>query len=81
MYTCALFPFPKTSYEPTIKYATNMVKLLLLTCLLLNFFTRTTARAPRRPNILFMLADDLGYDDVPWTNPHVVAPNLRKLAK
>jgi len=32
------------------------------------------------PNIIVMLADDLGYNDVSWHNPAVLTPNLAKLA-
>ena len=32
------------------------------------------------PNILFILADDLGWNDVPWNNPEVIAPTLARLA-
>ncbi|XP_068235613.1 arylsulfatase B-like [Palaemon carinicauda] len=37
--------------------------------------------APERPNIILIVADDLGYNDVPWHNPDVKAPNIRKLAR
>ena len=33
------------------------------------------------PNILLIVADDLGYNDVSWHNPHIQTPNLEKLAK
>lgn len=36
---------------------------------------------PDRPNIVLIVADDLGYNDVPWHNPDVRAPNIRKLAR
>jgi hypothetical protein len=35
----------------------------------------------RQPHVVFILADDLGYNDVPWHNPTVQAPNLADLAK
>ena len=31
------------------------------------------------PNILFILADDLGYNDVSWHNKEIYSPNLEKL--
>ena len=36
-----------------------------------------------RPNIVFVLADDLGWGDVGWNNPSMadVTPHLTKLAK
>jgi len=38
------------------------------------------ARAPRRPNIILFLADDLRFDGVGYRNPMVRTPNLDKLA-
>lgn len=35
----------------------------------------------RQPHVVIILADDLGYNDVPWHNPTVQAPNLASLAK
>ena len=31
-------------------------------------------------NILFIIADDLGWNDVPWNNHQVIAPTLARLA-
>ena len=33
------------------------------------------------PNILLLVADDLGWADVPWRDPAVPAPNLAHLAR
>ncbi len=33
-----------------------------------------------RPNIIYLLADDLGGNDVGWRNPEIKTPNLDKLA-
>ena len=35
----------------------------------------------KRPNVIVILADDLGFNDMPWNNPSIIAPNLAKLAK
>ena len=35
----------------------------------------------KQPNILLIVADDLGYNDVSWHNPYIRTPNLEKLAK
>lgn len=38
--------------------------------------------APKKPNIVFVLADDLGYGDLPgYGNPEVLTPNLDRFAK
>ena len=36
--------------------------------------------ASQPPNIVVMIADDLGWNDVSWHNPRVVTPNLQSLA-
>jgi len=36
--------------------------------------------AAARPNILIMLADDLGWHDLSWHNPRVISPHLAVLA-
>ena len=41
----------------------------------------TVTAKPSRPNILYILADDLGYADVSWNNPAMVTPNLEALAR
>lgn len=38
------------------------------------------AKAPLRPNIVFLLADDLGWSDVGWHGSEIKAPHLDKLA-
>ena len=39
------------------------------------FFHFATAS---RPNILVIVADDLGYNDVSWHNPDIISPNLAR---
>ena len=31
------------------------------------------------PNIIFIMADDLGFNDVSWHNPDIYTPNLHNL--
>lgn len=37
-------------------------------------------KAAKKPHILLILADDLGYNDVPWHNPTIISPTLHQLA-
>jgi len=41
----------------------------------------TWAQAVERPNILIIVADDLGWHDVPWHRAEYAMPNLDKLAR
>lgn len=50
----------------------GVVALLQLTVLLV--------KAEERPNILFILADDHGWNDVDWHDPTLNTPNLNRLA-
>nr|XP_027225964.1 arylsulfatase B-like [Penaeus vannamei] len=38
-----------------------------------------SAAADSAPNIVFILADDLGWNDVSWHNDQVVSPNMQQL--
>ena len=59
----------------------NMIRLVKSILLLL--YTGSRQAAESRPNIVFVLADDLGWGDVGWNNPAMadVTPHLTKLAR
>ncbi|XP_068231884.1 arylsulfatase B-like [Palaemon carinicauda] len=40
----------------------------------------TKQMAQRKPHIILIVADDLGWNDVSWNNPYVVTPHLHDLA-
>ena len=40
----------------------------------------TSSAAASQPNIVFLLADDLGYNDVGYHNPAIISPNIDLLA-
>ncbi|XP_047480024.1 arylsulfatase B-like [Penaeus chinensis] len=44
-------------------------------------FSSSAAASLGQPHIVFIVADDLGWNDVSWHNPHVVTPHLEELAK
>ena len=58
----------------------KMKKFLSFSLLLIVFVANTTA-AERQPNIIFILADDLGWADVGFHGGNAPTPNLDKLAR
>lgn len=42
---------------------------------------KTFGASSEKPNVILILADDLGFNDMPWNNPAIIAPNLHSLAK
>ena len=57
------------------RFLTYSILAVLLTLLC------NSAHADQRPNIILLLADDLGYHDLAsFGSPHVKTPNLDRLA-
>lgn len=57
------------------------MKKILPTTLLLAISTTTFAQT-QRPNVIFILADDLGYSDIePYGQEKIITPNLNKMAE
>ncbi|XP_064601569.1 arylsulfatase B-like [Liolophura sinensis] len=54
----------------------TVVSLLLLIC-----FTLSGCHGATRPHVIFIVADDLGWNDVSWHNPQMITPNLERLAR
>ena len=56
-------------------------RLLVACCLLFAFAPNLCAGDAKKPNILFLLIDDLGYTDVGFNGGDIKTPNIDKLAK
>ena len=54
------------------------MKTILLTYVIV--FLTSTALAKRQPHILFILADDYGYNDIGYHGSEIKTPELDKLA-
>ena len=46
----------------------------------LNLFLSGVEGRKQQPNLLLIVADDLGYNDVSWNNPTILMPHLNQLA-
>ena len=55
----------------------SFLGILQLLCLAL----LSTTALYKPPNIVLIVADDLGYNDVSWHNPEMLTPNLESLAR
>ena len=59
-----------------------ILTVILLLLLLLAILHPSLARQEvSQPHIVLIVADDLGYNDVPWHNPTIISPHLQDLAK
>ena len=68
-----------TQPDPTL-LRSNMRRLLFPLVLVLVLVVVRGSVEEKKPNILLIVADDLGWGDVPWRDPTVPAPNLQQLA-
>jgi arylsulfatase A-like enzyme len=60
----------------------QFLTMLLFACIASNFLLAAETTNPTKPNILYILGDDLGYNDVGFNGCRdIKTPNLDKLAK
>ncbi|XP_046553551.1 arylsulfatase I-like [Haliotis rubra] len=57
-----------------------MTLYTVLAAVVVSCFTSTAAAADK-PHIVFIVADDLGWNDVGWINPDIQTPTLDRLAR
>src|SRR5580700_1123801 len=57
----------------------RLALIALLLCVTLSVVRSTVRAAP--PNILFIVADDLGWNDVGWHGAPIRTPNLNRLVR
>ena len=51
-------------------------KLMFLCVSILALFASGKKRNSSPPHLIMILADDLGWNDVSWHNPHMITPNM-----
>jgi hypothetical protein len=59
--------------------STITINVLLLLLLIISS-CRATEDTEQKPNVIVIIADDLGWADIGYNNPRVYTPNLDKLA-
>ncbi|KAL8607061.1 hypothetical protein ACOMHN_005087 [Nucella lapillus] len=71
------FPYVRDPRFQELNYTDNTCLVVLFPLLL-----ASSLAAPRAspPNIVFIMADDLGFNDVSWNNPNVTTPHLGNMA-
>jgi arylsulfatase A-like enzyme len=63
-------------------FAPRALSALLLNCLILLPFTAASAESAKRPNIVIILADDLGFGDVGcYGQQRIKTPSIDRLAR
>jgi arylsulfatase A-like enzyme len=72
------------SQTPDFKFTNfagdTTMRIVTLACCLLGLLAMSTARADERPNIIIMVADDLGWSDVGFHGGEIDTPSLDRLA-
>merc|ERR1712123_241786 len=63
-----------------ISESTSTSAMLSIYTLSIVFLTNIPRVSGKPPNLIVILADDLGWNDVSWNNPDMHTPNLQELA-
>ena len=58
----------------------NTLEMLVKACVSISLCISAVSCARSQPNIILVLADDLGWNDVSWNNPAMPTPTLARLA-
>lgn len=59
----------------------TILSLCLLACLIAGHAAITNAAEPKRPNVIIILADDMGFTDLGAFGSEIATPNLDQLAQ
>ena len=68
-------------FWPNLEVLFEMIIILFLLIFQAFCLKHSSDEKLRRPNVLIILADDLGFHDMPWNNDRIHAPVLNELAR
>ncbi len=74
-----MFHQTNTSFLKT--YMTNLKAIILVTIIIASFNNYVFCQKDKRPNIIIILADDMGFSDLGSYGGEIPTPNIDKLAK